>query len=718
MALSEMRYCSVLLSTMLSVALLWFIDVEPSLAMQFKTASQTVSGILPGQGFSPNDTARALPFDWVGHSKSPEKSGHGNAGTSDDFFDDQSPKPRGGFGVIGDMVYMPPLFTLMDRLAALTSSVPITKWPLGSESEDPNRPGGTQSSGTENKPQSGSTPSHDPVDSAAQRKDEKTPPEGNEEHIHIWEGDKCPILGCNNNPCCCSTCEGMRRASFEHRVQLKKDWEALFKKSSPEGSSIPTNPEGVAEVLIAGKTEQTQEVIDLIPNYPAREEINIRPNYPTDASADTDYTLLDFESRPAQSESLAKKASDSQALLQAGAHIQPITFSWGKISGELSVLSSTRFIEWMEWRDYFAIWTEGQSGWSSFKLKMSICLYFALRRISHTRFVTWASSGSIKVWTETQQGEWTNTELLNQAGFPDILTVLSDGQIVAVHKTHLSVWTEVDGVWSSVELEKDPGFMSLVRALPESGFLTRSYDRPYDTVRLWKKGEEGWTNGIYFQTTGKRRANDAVRGMDGYEIDDVLVSDGSIWLSIYSLGSCVTESGEEVGHCSFIQTSRSKRWFEFSRWNPPGSYPDPYRVLTSGQMMSWKKDDTNPKISWGSTWAEQSDGTWLSSEAVQSGSRAVAPLKDGRLISISSSGRIGTRSDSPPENVRLKVSIKDEGGWSSVEFGDPIDHPYRMFEIRPGLLATCHIDENKNRSIKLWDLYNLSQSNSGQEASQ
>ena len=136
------------------------------------------------------------------------------------------------------------------------------------------------------------------------------------------------------------------------------------------------------------------------------------------------------------------------------------------------MLSATRIIDLGKKRSYVTIWTENQSVWSSVTLTMPASSSLWLKGISHNSFVTWTSGGSLSVWSEIQ-GEWTNRELLSdQAEYLSSLLVLSDGKIVTVHNTHLSIWTEVDGVWSSIALDKGPGRIIQIIALPESRFLT------------------------------------------------------------------------------------------------------------------------------------------------------------------------------------------------------------------------------------------------------
>ena len=716
MVLPEMRYLSTLLSLTLKVALLLFIFIEPSPAMQFETVRQTVSGALLGQGLSPNGTAHQLLSDWGGHNKSPAKTKQEYGGDSGGFFDDQSPKPWGGFGMAGDMVYMLPLFTLMDRLFSESIILPITKWPLSTKEENPKVSGDSQLSNSENQPQSGGAPFHFPADSAAQRKDEKTPPEGNGDHIHRWEGHSCPILGCNGNPCCCSICQkGSCPTTFEEAAQRVLGL-AVWKKPHPgeastssddsdssENSDSSDSSDSTTESIVAKKPKKAQGVI-IIDSSDSDEEINVRPSYPRDMSKIVNYALLHSEPTAAHSENLADKASHSQALLEANAKIQPIVLPWNSYH-RTTVLSTTRIIDWGDNQSYVTIWTEDQSVWSSVKLSVPASYFYQLTRISHNSFVTWALGDLLTVWTETQN-EWTSIELLsNQTGHPDALSVLSDGTIVTAHETYLSIWTEVDGVWSSITLNKGSGSVVQITALPENRFLTLSEEKSYETVRLWKKGEEGWTNGIYFQATKKRQEGTEVRGIDGFEIINVSVLDGgSICLLIGSVGPCVTEYGVEVGYCAFIHTSRTRHWSEITRWPPIDSPLDNITILRN-EMIVWTKAPYS-KMPLASLRTEQPDGKWLALEGVlETCTRTVEQLKDGRLVSLSCStpDKRKRKRGSPPELVRLKISIKNKEGWSSVEFSDPLDQPFKMFEIRPGLLATTH-----KGFIKLWDLYNPS----------
>ena len=666
MALLKMRHCSALLSLTVNVALLLFIGVEPSSAMPFKTVSQTVFQTHPGQGFSFNNTTPAFPVDWAGYNKSPEKTGQGNGDTSDGFFDDQTRKPRGGFGVAGDMVL--PMFTLIDRWLAANTSLPITRWPLNKEQKTLEVSEDRQSSDIGNQSELRGASFSSSGSLSEQGEDEKTPPEDSGGHIHIGQAKNCPAPGCNNEPCRCAQCI---QTTGQKRHQERASEVIPAKKKSAKTSALSLD--------MVEKTEAAQE------------QNKVRQNNLSGKSMSIVHALFRREATSVLFSVSLGQAALSQYLLQATTPIEPMILDDVNMVSRFTVLSTTRFIIWMGVQRFPNIWTEGESSWSSVTPLMVDSWSRLVNPISHDRFVSWTDDGSLVFWIEIE-GEWTVKVLSDQAGIPCILTVLSDGQIVAVNEQFISIWTEVDGDWSSIKFEKGSENITEVLALRAGGFLTFSREMSFSTVLLWRKGEGGWTYEIHYRTTGRLQAGPEEPGRYGYEIEKVSVfDDGTIFLSITSVVSCIDNSGEDVGFCRFIQTNRFNRWVEFGRWRPElGEASNQYSLLTSGQIIIWKEADHYSEGYLASIWTEQPDGEWLSSGVIHSSRRNILQLKDGRFVSMLK----------PMDEVQLNISIKDKEKWSSVVFAYIDDYP-RMFEIRAGLLVTAHTDG----VIRLWDLY-------------
>ena len=418
---------SALLSTTTNIAILILVAVKSSPAIPFEAFQQADYGAWSGVEFSANDSAYTPPADWIGKNKSSIRTGQNDSEASGDFFDYPDLKPPGGLGPAGDMLYMLPLFTLIDRLNEADIKVPIISWPLKTGQKNTGVSGDGQASAIGIQPESDGAVILPPAELSKRSEDEKPPLEDNDGHIHIGQGKKCLAPGCNNGLCRCPECDA---------IAVQTTGQKRLLETAPEATSAKKEKLSPAGELSAEAVENTGQV---------HEQSRTRPNNPAAASTNIVHALTRREATGAPLSRLMDQALYSQYLLQAVAPIQPLAVLNDEAEeAEFVVLCSTRFITW-GYEPYFRVWSEQESSWSAIVVPMAISRFQVIVPVACNRFFTWTEDGSIRLWTE-MQGEWSDLEITTQAGIPGTLLVLSDGQLVASSNRRLVVWTEVSGI--------------------------------------------------------------------------------------------------------------------------------------------------------------------------------------------------------------------------------------------------------------------------------